>query len=181
MTSEQLSNAQIIIATGLQAGANAKQLLAAIEAALVESSLRNLSYGDRDSLGLFQQRPSQGWGSPSQILNPSYAAQAFFLGAGSNKGALAVSQSGTAGQLAQRVQRSAFPARYDQRQSEALSILNQSGVSDATSGGVWDASGGWDETARIEGDGAGEVIGLGAGAVIGITLGAVVLYLALSD
>lgn len=128
-TSEQLQNARIIVAVGNEAGANANQLLAAIEAALVESGLRNLNYGDRDSLGLFQQRPSQGWGSQSDVVDPYYAARAFFLGAGTNRGALQVSQGGTAGELAQRVQRSAFPLKYDQREADALGILAQLGAS----------------------------------------------------
>jgi hypothetical protein len=52
-----------------------------------ESTLRNLPYGDRDSLGLFQQRPSAGWGSAAQVQDPVYAAQAFFGGAtGPNRG-----------------------------------------------------------------------------------------------
>ena len=46
--------------------------------ALQESGLHNLSYGDRDSLGLFQQRPSQGWGTPAQIMSPRHAAAAFY-------------------------------------------------------------------------------------------------------
>src|SRR5882757_7229137 len=127
-TNEQLTNAGIIISVGSQLGANSKQLLAALEAALVESGLVNVHFGDRDSLGLFQQRPSQGWGSQSEVLDPYYAARAFFVGAGTNRGALEVSQGGTAGQLAQRVQRSAYPDRYDQKESIALGILSQLGA-----------------------------------------------------
>ena len=48
----------------------------ALAAAMQESSLRNLDYGDRDSLGLFQQRPSAGWGTPAQVTDPVYASQA---------------------------------------------------------------------------------------------------------
>lgn len=133
MTNEQLQNAQLIIAVGQSLGANEKQLLAALEAALVESSLRNLNYGDRDSIGLFQQRTSQGWGSVSEILDPNYAARAFFQGAGTNAGVFSVSQSGSAGQMAQRVQRSAFPGRYDQHEAEARSLLSQLGGATTTS------------------------------------------------
>ena len=50
----------------------------AYAAALQESKLQNLTYGDRDSVGIFQQRPSQGWGKPSQIENPVYATSRFF-------------------------------------------------------------------------------------------------------
>jgi hypothetical protein len=94
--------------------------LAAFEAAIVESGVHNLNYGDRDSLGPFQQRPSQGWGTPAQILNPVYAATQFVSRAvAADRGGL------SAGQLAQSVQRSAFPERYDQRASQAASLLNR--------------------------------------------------------
>jgi hypothetical protein len=155
MTSEQLANAQIIIEVGQQLGANAKQMLAAIEAALVESGLRNLNYGDRDSQGLFQQRPSQGWGTVAEVTDPYYAAQAFFLGAGTNHGALSVDQSGTAGNLAQRVQRSAFPSRYDQRESEAQGILGQWQLSPDQTG-----AGGNDGTWIATDDGSGDYFGI---------------------
>ncbi|NYI03446.1 cell wall-associated NlpC family hydrolase [Allostreptomyces psammosilenae] len=76
--------------------------------ALQESSLRNLSYGDRDSLGLFQQRPSQGWGTAEQIQDPVYASTKFY------EGLLAVDgwESMTLTQAAQAVQRSDFPDAY---------------------------------------------------------------------
>ena len=62
-------------------------LVIALAAAMQESSLRNLNYGDRDSLGLFQQRPSAGWGTPAQLTDPAYAARLFFGGANNpNKG-----------------------------------------------------------------------------------------------
>jgi hypothetical protein len=94
--------------------------LAAFEAAIVESGVHNLNYGDRDSLGPFQQRPSQGWGSPAQILDPVYAATQFVTRA------VAADRGGmSAGQLAQSVQRSAFPERYDQRASQAQALLSQ--------------------------------------------------------
>lgn len=141
VSAEQLANAEIILSVGAQVGANSKQLLAAIEAALVESGLVNVRHGDRDSLGLFQQRPSQGWGTQSQVMDPYRAARSFFLGAGTNRGALEVSQAGTAGQLAQRVQRSAFPDRYDKRETDAKSILAQFG---AESGGFNYESGGYE-------------------------------------
>lgn len=94
--------------------------LAAFEAAIVESGVHNLNYGDRDSLGVFQQRPSQGWGSAAQILDPEYAATQFVTRAiAADRGWM------SAGQLAQSVQRSAFPERYDQVAGQAQSLLNQ--------------------------------------------------------
>lgn len=90
---------------------------ALIEAGLVESSWNNLNYGDRDSQGVLQQRPSQGWGPPGnakQDINQ-------FL----QRARLATKQGfkGTPGELAQHIQRSAFPGRYDQRAGEAASII----------------------------------------------------------
>lgn len=108
-----------IYAVGEKYGASAKEQLAAAETALVESNGCNLDRGDRDSLGVFQQRPSQGWGSRSQILDVEYAAGKFFAGATKS------GSGGTAGQLAQSVQRSAFPERYDQEASRAKAILEK--------------------------------------------------------
>lgn len=114
---DQVNNAAVILRVGQQVGATAKQIQAAFLAAWVESRFRNLNYGDRDSLGLFQQRPSQGWGTAAQVTNPEYAARKFY------ETAKRVSQSGTAGQLAQRVQRSGFPLRYDQQAADPLELL----------------------------------------------------------
>jgi hypothetical protein len=99
--------------------ASFKVALALMEAGIVESGLRNLPYGDRDSLGFLQQRPSQGWAHP---MNISYAAWDFLRRAIPIQG-----RYGTAGALAQAVQRSAFPGRYDQQQARALGILNAYG------------------------------------------------------
>jgi len=75
---EQAANATTISAVGKRLGLPDHAVTVALAAALQESQLRNLHYGDRDSLGLFQQRPSQGWGTPAQLLDPQYAAGAFF-------------------------------------------------------------------------------------------------------
>lgn len=97
-----------------------KVRLAAFEAAIVESGVHNLDHGDRDSLGAFQQRPSMGWGTPAQILDPEYAATQFVT-----RAIRADQDWMSAGQLAQAVQRSAFPERYDQRASQAASLLGE--------------------------------------------------------
>jgi cell wall-associated NlpC family hydrolase len=75
---EQVANAGIIAAVGAQQRVPVAGQLIAIATAMQESSLRNLPGGDRDSIGLFQQRPSQGWGSPQQLRDPVYAARAFY-------------------------------------------------------------------------------------------------------
>jgi tape measure domain-containing protein len=109
----------LALAQAKRMAASFKVALALIEAGIVESGLRNLPYGDRDSLGFLQQRPSQGWLHP---MNISYAAWDFLRRAIPIQG-----KYGTAGMLAQAVQRSAFPGRYDQHQAQALGILNAYG------------------------------------------------------
>jgi murein DD-endopeptidase MepM/ murein hydrolase activator NlpD len=79
LDSEQLSNADVIKKVAQsRKGITAHDTVLALMVAYQESQLRDLHYGDRDSLGLFQQRPSQGWGSPDQILDPVYATNKFF-------------------------------------------------------------------------------------------------------
>ena len=97
-----------------------KVRLAAFEAAIVESGVHNLNYGDRDSLGVFQQRPSVlAWGTAAQIMNPDHAAMMFITTA------IRMNGSQSAGQLAQDVQVSAFPDRYDQVAQQAYGLLTK--------------------------------------------------------
>ena len=88
---------------------------------IVESGLRNLNHGDRDSIGVFQQRPSQGWGSIAQIMNVTYAAGKFFSKFPGNWA------SREPGALAQSVQRSAFPDRYATQMGKARALVSQHG------------------------------------------------------
>jgi hypothetical protein len=115
---EQAANATTIAAVGKRMGLPDHAVTVAVAAALQESGLRNLTHGDRDSLGLFQQRPSQGWGAPSQILTPSYAAGAFYQHLVGVPGwqALPVTDA------AQRVQRSGSPSAYARWETEARVI-----------------------------------------------------------
>ena len=106
---------RLALAQADRMGASPKVKLALIEAGLVESNLRNLSYGDRDSLGYLQQRPSKGWRCPRNI---TCATWDFLRRAIPLEG-----RYPTAGQLAQAVQRSAFPHRYDRRAVEARWII----------------------------------------------------------
>lgn len=105
---EQIPNAKTIQATGVAMGVPARGQVVALVTALQESGLRNLSYGDRDSLGLFQQRPSQGWGTAEQILDPVRASMKFYEALKKVSGW----QSLTVAQAAQSVQRSGFPDAY---------------------------------------------------------------------
>lgn len=79
LSGEQANNAATIAGVGIRLGMPDHAVTIALAAALQESNLYNLPDGDRDSAGLFQQRPSQGWGTRAQILDPVYAATAFYL------------------------------------------------------------------------------------------------------
>lgn len=100
-------------------GATPREKKALVEALFVESNARNLSSGDRDSRGALQQRPSQGW---MHSQNVKLATRDFLTAARRNRGI-----QGSAGTLAQSVQRSAYPSRYDEKASVANQLLGQSG------------------------------------------------------
>lgn len=78
LSEQQIDNARLIIGVGRGGNFDDHAIRIALMTALQESSLRNLDSGDRDSVGLFQQRPSQGWGEPHQLTDPIYAAKAFY-------------------------------------------------------------------------------------------------------
>ena len=125
---EQAASARVIVAVGQQRDVPARGLLIALMTAMQESGLRNLDYGDRDSLGLFQQRPSMGWGTPEQVREPAYAAAAFFGGPSSptgNPGLLDVDgwEAMALTEAAQAVQRSAFPDAYAKWEAGARTWL----------------------------------------------------------
>ncbi|MFE9801528.1 C40 family peptidase [Streptomyces goshikiensis] len=107
---EQIPHAKTIVATGIAMKIPERGQVVALATAIQESRLRNLTYGDRDSLGLFQQRPSQGWGTPEQIRDPVYASTRFYKGLLEVKGW----QQMTITQAAQAVQRSGYPDAYAQ-------------------------------------------------------------------
>jgi hypothetical protein len=126
------ANSRIIIRTGKRLGVPDRGIVVALAAAMQESGLRNLDYGDRDSVGLFQQRPSTGWGSTSQLLDPVHATELFYGGpsnpnVGRTRGLLDIHgwQSMTIAQAAQAVQISAYPTAYAKWESPAWSWLAQ--------------------------------------------------------
>ncbi|WP_409461724.1 M23 family metallopeptidase [Amycolatopsis sp. GA6-003] len=116
---DQIANAATIVAVGKQRGVPEYGWVIAIATAITESRLRNLDYGDRDSLGLFQQRPSMGWGTRAQILDAAYAATQFYR----RLVALPNWQQTGLAPAAQAVQRSGFPERYAQHEQEARHIV----------------------------------------------------------
>ncbi len=114
-TPEQAVNAATITAVGTARGLPERAVTIALATALQESALRNISHGDRDSLGLFQQRPSQGWGTKKQIMDPTYAAGIFYehLVKVPRYTGLPLTVA------AQRVQRSGFPQAYAKHEPDA--------------------------------------------------------------
>ncbi len=141
----KIANAQAIIAAGVVAGVGRRGMIVAIATALQESGLENVDYGDRDSLGLFQQRPSQGWGSEKQVRDPKFAALAFFGGRTSPHFDAKSGRASPGGLLevsgwadlpitvaAQSVQRSAFPSAYAKHEDRAILIV-ESLAGDASS------------------------------------------------
>lgn len=118
LPAEQVPNAQTIVATGISLDVPKKGQVIALATAMQESRLRNLNYGDRDSLGLFQQRPSQGWGTAEQIRDPTYASEQFY------KHLLKVHgwQQMTVTQAAQAVQQSGLPDAYAQWEHLATAL-----------------------------------------------------------
>ena len=117
LTGEQADNAATIAAIGIKLGMPDHAVSIALATALQESGLRNLAGGDRDSAGLFQQRPSQGWGTHAQVLDPIYASTAFYQRLRAQPGWSQLSIT----DAAQLVQRSAAPYAYAQWESRARS------------------------------------------------------------
>ena len=119
LSDEQNQIARTIYMTGKQRGASDRDIQIALMTAFQESGMRNINYGDRDSVGVFQQRTSQGWGSVAQIMDPTYSTNKFFDSLlklnGRDKMALT--------QAAQAVQRSAFPNAYAKHEGKAANIL----------------------------------------------------------
>ena len=112
---EQSRYAALIAAVSVQRGMPARAATIALATAYQESDLRNLEYGDRDSLGLFQQRPSQGWGTRQQILDPRHAINAFYDALARVEGYTTLPVT----EAAQEVQRSGFPDAYAEHEKDA--------------------------------------------------------------
>lgn len=130
LTAEQVANAQLIVRIGRELGVSDRGIAIALGTAMQESSLRNVTFGDRDSLGLFQQRPSYGWGTAAEVQDAARATRVFFGGAGDpngsrTRGLLDIPgwESLTFAQAAQAVQISAYPDAYARWEASAHSWL----------------------------------------------------------
>jgi hypothetical protein len=118
-TVQQLTNATTIYNTGQSLNLPPYAAVVAIATAMQESGLYNLDHGDRDSLGLFQQRPSQGWGTPAQIMDPIYASTKFYEALMEVPGW----QTMLLYQAAQAVQHSGLPTAYQQWSTPAQYLV----------------------------------------------------------
>lgn len=123
LTTPQLANATIIVAVGEAHHLPPRAWVIALAAALQESGLRNLDHGDRDSLGLFQQRPSQHWGTPAQITDPAYAADRFYTALQTLITHDPSWQTRPLTQLAQAVQHSGAPTAYAPWEQQAADTV----------------------------------------------------------
>ena len=117
---EQAENAALITAISVERGLPARAASIALATAYQESKLYNIDYGDRDSVGLFQQRPSQGWGTVAQLMDPVYATNAFFDALQHVDGyeTMAITVA------AQEVQRSAFPDAYADHEQDGRALAS---------------------------------------------------------
>jgi cell wall-associated NlpC family hydrolase len=129
LSDEQRNNAAMIISIGKDRQLPPLAWQVAIQAGMTESGLRSLDYGDRDSLGMFQMRPSMGWGTPAQVMDPTYAINKFYdvLGNVPNW------EKQRPGDSAQDVERSAFPDRYHRWEAMAAHLIGNVGeIADPT-------------------------------------------------
>jgi hypothetical protein len=120
LTLEQAENVALMAAISMQRGMPARAATIAIATSAQESKLYNVEHGDRDSVGLFQQRPSQGWGTAQQILNPYYSINKFYDELARIEGyeSLQITEA------AQLVQRSAFPEAYAEHEADARALAS---------------------------------------------------------
>jgi hypothetical protein len=112
---DQAHYASIIVGLSVRRGLSPRAASIAMATVYQETGIRNLDYGDRDSVGLFQQRPSQGWGSARELRDPYYATNAFYDALVKIDGW----ESGDINDVAQRVQVSGYPDAYRDHEADA--------------------------------------------------------------
>lgn len=117
---DQAANAALISGVAVRRGLPARAASIAVATAIQESKLRNIDYGDMDSLGLFQQRPSQGWGSAQQIMDPLYSTGRFYDALVKIDGYQDLSVT----EAAQKVQKSAYPVAYADHEPEGRAFAS---------------------------------------------------------
>jgi LysM repeat protein len=130
LDAEQIATAALIIRIGRELGVSDRGIAIALATGMVESGLRNLDWGDRDSLGIFQQRPSTGWGTPAQVQDADRSTRVFYGGQHDPNGTVTRGLLDIPGweqmaftDAAQAVQISAYPNRYGQWETQAYQWL----------------------------------------------------------
>lgn len=118
LSPEQAANAATISAVASSRGLSERAVTIALATAMQESGLRNIDFGDRDSVGLFQQRPSQDWGTVRQIMDPVYSAGAFYRHLAKVPGYSRLPLT----VAAQKVQRSGYPQAYAKHEANAARL-----------------------------------------------------------
>ncbi|CUR56294.1 conserved exported hypothetical protein [metagenome] len=120
LSTEQAENAALIAAIGVRRELPARAVSIALATAYQESKITNIETGDRDSLGIFQQRPSQGWGTRAEILNPYYSINTFYDALVRVEGYEQMRIT----EAAQQVQRSGFPEAYQDHAEDARALAS---------------------------------------------------------
>ena len=124
ITADRMANATTIVRQALARHMGLRSAVIAVATAMQESTLVNLHYGDRDSQGLFQQRPSAGWGTPAQVTDPVYAADAFLNALHAHQQADPGWATQPLWQNAQAVQVSGFPYAYAKWEAQAAQLVS---------------------------------------------------------
>ena len=156
LTQEQAENAALITAISVERGLPARAASIALATAYQESKILNIEHGDRDSVGLFQQRTSQGWGTIEQIMDPVYSTHTFYDALVEVDGY----ETMTITEAAQAVQRSAFPDAYADHEADAR-VLASSLTGNSPRAFWCETSGDADEASdNLDGDGLVERAGV---------------------
>lgn len=158
---EQAANASTVAAVSLERGLPTRAAVIGIATAMQESKLRNLDHGDRDSLGLFQQRPSQGWGAAAQVRDPHYASERFY----DHLVKVRDWQRRPLTQVAQEVQRSGFPEAYAKHEPAAQTLAaalagDRSGALTCALDPIGESTASGPESARLVSEALGEQFGV---------------------
>jgi len=120
----QYANAKTIVNQAMAKGMGVRSAVVAVATSMQEAQLNNINYGTGDSLGLFQQQADCGWGTPQQIMNPTYAADAFLTALSKYQAANPEWANQPLYQVAQGVQGSAFPTAYAKWEAQAANLVH---------------------------------------------------------
>lgn len=129
--SAQAANATTIVRQAIHQRMGVRSAVIAVATAMQESMLQNIDYGTGTALGLFQQQPDSGWGSPAQVTNPVYASRAFLNALQRHQASDGTWARQPLWANAQAVQNSAFPLAYAKWETQAASLVRQIAMREA--------------------------------------------------